>query len=89
MAINTLFDRIFGRSEKPSREVAKERLVFALQADRVTINPAKMDQVRQELFAVLSRHFEIDSTGLDFSVERDGTATALVASIPIRRVKAE
>jgi len=87
MAMNSLFDRIFGRSEKASKDIAKERLIFALQADRVTINPAAMEQMRDELFAVVSRYFEIDPSALEFSVERDGSATALVANIPIRRVR--
>jgi cell division topological specificity factor len=85
--MNHLLDRIFGRNEKPSKDIAKERLIFALQADRVTINPATMEQMRDELFAVVSRYLEIDQNGLDFSIEREGSSTALVANIPIRRVR--
>jgi len=61
--------------------------------DRATIPGPMMEKLRGELLAVLSRYVEIDDDDLAFSIERDdeagGTGVALVANIPIRRVRTE
>jgi cell division topological specificity factor len=47
------------------------------------------EEMRAELMAVLSKYVEIDVDSLDVSLDRDEDAVALVANIPIRRVRTE
>lgn len=82
-----LFDRIFGRQEDKSKSVAKDRLKLVLMHDRADIPPAMMEQMRQEIIAVIAKYVEINEAELRVDLERADTTVALVANIPIRRVR--
>ena len=81
-----LFERLFGRADKSTKEVAKNRLRFVLMHDRADISAPMMDQIRQEILGVLSKYVDIDEQALDVSVERVDGGVVLAASIPILRV---
>ena len=85
----SFFDRIFGRSEKTAKTVARDRLRMVLIQDRASIPAPLMEEMRREILAVVRRYAEIDERELDLSVEREGEAVALTANIPIRRVRTE
>lgn len=84
----SLIERLFGRHES-SRTVARDRLKLVLMQDRATIPAPMLEEMRRELLAVLSKYVEIDESDLDLQMERDADAVALVANIPIRRVRTE
>jgi cell division topological specificity factor len=69
----TLLERIFGKSEDKSKSVAKDRLKLVL--------------MRQEIIAVIAKYVEINEADLKVDLERADTTVALVANIPIRRVR--
>jgi len=87
MPLNFL-DRLFGRTEKSAKSVAKDRLRLVLMHDRADIPAPMMEQMRLEIMAVLSKYVDIDEKALEVNLERsdDDSTVALVASIPIRRV---
>ncbi|MGF1493987.1 MAG: cell division topological specificity factor MinE [Microcoleaceae cyanobacterium] len=86
MSINGLIGRLFPRTNS-SRDTVKSRLRFVLAHDRADLTPQIVEQMRQEILEVLSRYVEIDQEELEFGLESDQRATALVANLPIRRVK--
>lgn len=86
MTFSSFFDRLFGRPEA-SRETARDRLKLVLMHDRADIPAPMMDQMRQEILAVLSKYVEIDQAALEVSLERSEGSVALLANIPIRRVR--
>jgi cell division topological specificity factor len=89
MAINNLIDKIFGRNDKTPKAVAKDRLKLVLMHDRADIPAPTLEAIRREIFVVLSKHLDIDETLLDVNLEKADDAVALVANIPIRRVRTE
>jgi cell division topological specificity factor len=82
-----LFDRIFGKQEDKSKSVAKDRLKLVLMHDRADIPAPMMEQMRQEIIAVIAKYVEINEAELKVDFERADTTVALVANIPIRRVR--
>ncbi|MDI3280435.1 MAG: cell division topological specificity factor MinE [Bacillota bacterium] len=78
----------YNEREGHSKDVAKERLQLVLIHDRTSVTPELLNVLREEIMAVIERYMEIDYQGLEIAVERStGRRAALVANVPIRRVK--
>ena len=85
--ISDFLERLFGSREPVSRDTAKQRLRFVLAHDRSDISPQNLEKLRKEILEVVSRYVELDFDSLEFSLESDQRMTALMANLPIRRVR--
>lgn len=79
-------------SSKPSsKELAKDRLRLILIHDRSTVSPDLLESIKEDILKVLSKYVEIDSEEIDVKMtkmeEIEGDSPALIASIPIKRIK--
>ncbi|MEN8906481.1 MAG: cell division topological specificity factor MinE [Clostridiales bacterium] len=91
MLFDELF-KIFSRS-KSTKDVARDRLKLVLVHDRAGVSPQFLDKVKNEIIKVISDYMDIDKRELDIQLTStkndsgDGVVPALVANIPIRKVK--
>ena len=79
-------------SSKPSpKDVARDRLQLILIHDRADISPEFLENIKCELLKVISNYAEFDSGDIEVKLTRteetEGSAPALVASIPIKRMR--
>ena len=77
------FERLFGRAAPTSANAAKERLQLVLIHDRTDISQAVMDQIKDEIIAVISKHVNIDRTGVDVNLSQTNRQNKLVVNIPL------
>ncbi len=76
-------DRIFGRSpSKKSGSMAKERLQFILVHDRINLPPERMEEMKKEILAVISKYVSVDNENVDIALQKRERASLLVAEIP-------
>ena len=80
------FGKMFRGEEPRSKEVAKERLRLVLVQDRMSLSPAELEALKEDLLTVISKYLEIDDGGPEVNLEREGESVALVATIPVKRL---
>ncbi len=75
------FDRL--RGDRRSATAAKERLQLVLIHDRADFPPGKLEALKDDLIATLSRYVEIDTKRVKISLTQDRHQQRLVADIPL------
>ena len=78
-----ILQRLIGRRQPTSREIAKNRLQLVLVQDRVNLPAGKMNQLKDELIQVISKYVEIDQDDIEISLTGNGRQQRLVADIPV------
>lgn len=80
--MGTFIDRILGRDKRSAKQ-AKERLKLVLIHDRTDLNPGTLDNLKDELIDVISRHVDIDPSTVQIKMTQDGRQQRLIADIPL------
>lgn len=83
--MSSFFEKLF-RREPNSASQAKERLKLVLIHDRTDMAPGKLEEMKDELIAVISRYVDIDPDAVRIDVAQEGREQRLIADIPLRVV---
>ena len=70
-----------------SKEAAKKRLQFALVYDRLEVSDDILNDMQNEIVAVISRYFVIDRDQLKLDITRQNDLSALMLNTPIISAK--
>lgn len=81
-----LISKVFGR-EQASAGVAKERLRLVLVHDRVGGEPQFLNNLKEELLAVITRYLEVEDADQAVRIETRTDQVALVVDLPVRSMK--
>ena len=81
------FLKIFGGKSESSSEQAHKRLKFVLIHDRANVSPEVMEHIKNDIIKVISNYMEINQQDMDISLANDDDSVALVANIPVSRMK--
>lgn len=80
--------KLFGSTnEETSAKKASDRLRIVLIHDRTDISPQLLNSLRDEIVDVLTKYMDIDTEKIEIDLDRDEKAVALVANIPVIRIK--
>lgn len=80
----------FNKEEKKSKNVAKDRLKLVLIHDRAMLSSGMLDQMKDDIIAVISKYVEIDRDALNIDIAENpenSRRTTLVANIPLKSKK--
>ncbi|MBZ9688239.1 cell division topological specificity factor MinE [Clostridium estertheticum] len=74
-----------------SKDIASDRLKLILIHDRADFSPDFLEMIKADILAVISKYAEIETGEIEVKLttteECEGSAPALIASIPIRKIK--
>lgn len=74
-------------NKKQSASAAKERLKLVLIHDRTELTPTELDNMKNELLEVISRHVDIDKDAVRITMNQEGREQRLTADIPLKASK--
>lgn len=78
-----IIDRILNRQTNSAYQ-AKERMKLLLVHDRTNLSAKVLEDLKDELIGVISRHVEIDEKAVRIEISQQGREQRLIADIPIR-----
>jgi cell division topological specificity factor len=81
-----LFDRLLNRESK-SANTAKERMKLVLIHDRTDLASGVLDQLKDEIIEVISRHVDINPSDVHIEMAQEGRQQRLIADIPLRSAR--
>ena len=79
--------KLLNRNQKTSKEIAKDRLKVVLIHDRANISPEVMQALKNDIIEVISHYMDTNKNEMEISLENDDNSVALLANIPVNRIK--
>ena len=76
------------KGSESSSDVARQRMRLVLIQDRIDLSHDKMEQMKQEIWEVVSRYMVVDDEFLEFEVRRLDELVMLVSHIEVKDLNA-
>ena len=74
-----------------SKDIASDRLKLILIHDRADFSPDFLEMIKSDILKVISKYAEIETGEIEVrlttSDEYEGNSSALIANIPIKKIK--
>ncbi|MCB2306554.1 cell division topological specificity factor MinE [Clostridium estertheticum] len=74
-----------------SKDIASDRLKLILIHDRADISPDFLEMIKSDILQVISKYAEIETGEIEVRLtttdEYEGNSPALIANIPIKKIK--
>ena len=67
-----------------SKDTAKQRLKLVLIQDRLELAPDKLEDMKKEIWEVVSKYMVVDDEFMEFEVRRVDDLTVLVSNIEVK-----
>ncbi len=71
-------------TEAMSKDTAKQRLKLVLIQDRLELAPEKLEEMKTEIWEVVSKYMVVDDDFMEFEVRRLDDLTVLVSNIEVK-----
>ena len=71
-------------TEELSKDTAKQRLKLVLIQDRLELSPEKLEDMKKEIWEVVSKYMVVDDDFMEFEVRRLDDLTVLVSNIEVK-----
>lgn len=70
---------------KKSSTIAKERISFVLDSDRLTLSPKQLDDLKKDFSKMVLKYIKINEDDLNVSVRREGKKTIIIAEFFLKQ----
>lgn len=67
-----------------SKDTAKQRLKLVLVQDRLELAPEKLEEMKKEIWEVVSKYMVVNDEFMEFDVRRLDELTVLVSNIEVK-----
>ena len=67
-----------------SKDTARQRLKLVLIQDRLELAPEKLEEMKKEIWEVVSKYMVVDDDFMEFEVRRLDDLTVLVSNIEVK-----
>lgn len=67
-----------------SKDTARRRLQLVLMHDRLDLSPHMMEQMKREIWEVVSRYMVVEDEFLEFDIRRRDKLVVLVSNIQVK-----
>ena len=80
-----LINNFFGSKGTKSKDEAKQRLKILLVHDQLDLSPTQIDQMKDEIIAVISKYADINHDKVEFRLNREQGSVNIESSVPVIR----
>ena len=81
-----LNQRDLDKDRERTKDTARQRLQLVLMHDRLDLAPEKMENMKKEIWEVVSRYMVVDEDFMEFEVRRLDELMVLVSNIEVKEL---
>ena len=74
------------KDRERTKDTARQRLQLVLMHDRLDLSPEKMEDMKREIWEVVSRYMVVDDDFMEFEVRRLDELMVLVSNIEVKEL---